>query len=51
MWDDLKPKFDPEMARRPQRPELQILPEVEPLDLPSKVKGPDGAASAEKTPS
>lgn len=51
MWDDLKPKFDPEMALRPQRPELQMLPEVEPLDLelPSKLKGPEGASSDEKT--
>eukprot|EP00884_Botryococcus_braunii_P022578 jgi/Botrbrau1/9003/Bobra.0148s0106.1 len=41
MWDDLKPKFDPNLLSRPQRPQLPVLDDVEPLDLRPKAKEPE----------
>jgi len=35
VWDALKPKFDPEALDRQQKPQLPVLPELEPLDLQS----------------
>lgn len=32
VWDDTKPKFDAEAGKRPQRPELAVLPDVQDLE-------------------
>ncbi len=31
LWDDTKPRLEPAAQRRPQRPDLAVLPEVEEL--------------------
>ena len=35
LWDSAKPRFDPESVGRQARPQLPVLPDVEPLDIRS----------------
>ena len=44
LWDSAKPKFDPESLGRQPRPQLPVLPDVEPMDL-IRVKDTEQSAS------
>lgn len=35
LWDSVKPKVDVDVARKPKRPELAVLPPVEELAKPA----------------
>ncbi len=43
-WDSAKPKFDPESLGRQPRPQLPVLPDVEPVQMRA-VKDTDQSAS------